>query len=153
MFDSSSLRPVGPVEASILRELAPVYSMSAVPAGGTVFRVLEGGRGAPLVLLHGRGHAATIWAPWLLPLAAKYRVIAVDLPGFGATPAGQIRPGGAESGLDYFVDAVAALLEAMRIDAPALIGHSLGGFVSIELALRGLVRPSALVLIGSMGIG
>lgn len=145
--------PVGPVEASILGELAPVFSLRAAPAGGTTFRVIEGGSGPPLVLLHGRGLAATTWAPWLLPLARSHRVIALDLPGFGATPAGQLRPGGAEEGLNYFVEPVAALLAALRLEQPVVIGHSLGGFVAVELALRHAVTPSALVLIGAMGVG
>lgn len=146
-------RPIGPLEASILQDLAPVFSVRAVPAGGTTFRVLEGGSGSPLVLIHGRGLASTTWAPWLLPLARSHRVLAFDLPGFGATPAGQLRPGGAEEGLDYFVEPVAALLSALQLERPVLIGHSLGGFVSVELALRRAVDPARLVLIGCMGVG
>jgi pimeloyl-ACP methyl ester carboxylesterase len=146
-------RPIGPVEASVLQDLAPVFSVRAVPAGGTIFRVLEGGSGPPLVLIHGRGLACTTWAPWLLPLARRHRVVALDLPGFGATPAGQLRPGGAEEGLEYFVDPVAALLATMRLDGPVLVGHSLGAFISVELSLRRALQPSALVLIGSMGVG
>lgn len=145
--------PLGPVEASILRELAPVFSVRAVPAGGTTFRVLEGGSGPPLVLIHGRGMACTTWARWLPALARGHHVVALDLPGFGATPAGQLRPGGAEEGLDYFVEPVEALLRALGVVAPVVIGHSLGGFVAVELALRGAVTPSALVLIGCMGVG
>jgi pimeloyl-ACP methyl ester carboxylesterase len=146
-------RPIGPVEASILQDLAPVFSVRAVPAGGTVFRVLEGGSGPPAVLIHGRGLASTAWAPWLLPLARTRRVIAIDLPGFGATPAGQLRPGGAEEGLEYFAEPVIRLLGALRVERPVLIGHSLGGFVSVEVSLRRAVEPEALVLIGSMGVG
>lgn len=145
--------PLGPVEASILAELAPVFSVRAVPAGGTTFRVLVGGRGEPLVLIHGRGLASTTWAPWLAALAQKHLVYALDLPGFGATPPGQLRPGGAEEGLAYFVDPVEALLEALGVHGPTVIGHSLGGLVAVELALRRGVAPAALVLVGAMGVG
>jgi pimeloyl-ACP methyl ester carboxylesterase len=153
MITSSAKRPAGPIEASILHDLAPVFAVRFEPAGGTIFRVLEGGSGPPLVLLHGRGHAATMWAPWLLALARHHRVIAPDLPGFGATPAGQMRPGGGEWGLEYFIEPVTALLEALSVRSPVLIGHSLGGLIALELALRGAVAPSALVLIGAMGLG
>lgn len=145
--------PLGPVEGSILAELSPAFAVRAVPAGGTTFRVLEGGAGAPVVLIHGRGLACTTWAPWLPALARRHRVCAVDLPGFGATPAGQLRPGGAEEGLDSFVEPVAALLEELGLGGAALIGHSLGGFVAVELALRRAAAPAALVLIGAMGVG
>lgn len=161
----------GPVEAAILEELRGVVAPREVPAGGTTFRVLEGVVGAgsapgvhmapsaPLVFLHGRGGAATLWAPWLLragellPAGPARRVIALDLPGFGSTPAGQLRPGGAEEGLSYFVEPTATALAALRVEAPILIGHSLGGLVALELALRGAVAPAAMILIAPMGVG
>lgn len=208
---SVSHGPIGPAEASILRDLAPVFSVRSVPAGGTVFRVLEGGEGPPLVLVHGRGLACTTWAPWLSPLARSHRVLALDLPGFGATPPGRLRPGGAEEGLEFFVEPVEDLLRELtapsaapsaqaasdtlpgaatppegscahtefksspaaapppgsagttrsaqaefRSSSPSevvLVGHSLGGLVCVELALRRALRPRALVLIGCMGVG
>lgn len=143
----------GEVETSILKELPAAVSVRAVPAGGTTFRVLETGSGHPLVLLHGRGLAATSWAPWIAPLAARYRVIVPDLPGFGATAPGPLRPGGAEEGLSYFVEPIVALLGALGAQNPVLVGHSLGGFVALEMSLRRSTSPAALVLIGSMGLG
>jgi pimeloyl-ACP methyl ester carboxylesterase len=157
----------GPIETALLRDLAPTFATRFLPAGGTLCRILEGGSGPPLILVHGRGHAATIWAPWLLPLAERYRVFALELPGFGVTPAGQLRPGGPEEGLDYFVAPLAAALAALqlaaspspaqptsgRLPTPIVIGHSLGGFVALELALRRLIAPRALILIGAMGLG
>jgi pimeloyl-ACP methyl ester carboxylesterase len=122
------------------------------PSGG-VLRVVEGGQGAPLVLFHGRGSAATTWAPLLPDLARTRRVLAVDLPGFGASSGHRFHGGGFEEALAFFVDPIEAWLQAEAVPAPILMGHSLGGLVAIELALRGRVAPAALALIAPLGVG
>jgi pimeloyl-ACP methyl ester carboxylesterase len=150
----------GPVEASILSDLSATFTVKRVVSSPITLRVLEGGpkdAGAeigapPLVLLHGRGHAATMWFPLLPELARRRRVIAVDLPGFGHSSA---RPftGGPEEAVRFFVDPIEAMLASYKVTTPVLIGHSLGGLIASEIALRGAISPSRLVLIGSMGLG
>lgn len=146
-------RTPGPVEATVLAHLAPRFRVRFVPAHGGELRVLEGGEGPPIVLLHGRGSAATSWAPLMPALSRSRRVLAVDLPGFGASSGHRFHGGGAESALAFFVDPIAAWLEGESIEAPVLVGHSLGGLCAIELALRGRVAPRALALIAPMGVG
>ena len=147
---------MGPVERAVLAELGPTFRARSVAARGGALRVLEGGAGPPLVLLHGRGSAAAIWFPLLPRLAETHRVLAVDLPGFGASTGHRFS--GAASGarfpsaLAFFADPIAAWLAGEGITGPVLVGHSLGGVVALELALRG-VAPTALVLIASMGVG
>jgi pimeloyl-ACP methyl ester carboxylesterase len=145
--------PPGPVEATILTELAPTFRVRHVDTASGPLRVLEGGEGPPLVLLHGRGNAATSWFPLLPRLAEKHRVLAVDLPGFGASRGHRFGGGGVEAAIAFFVNPIEAWLAAEDLPAPALMGHSLGGLVALELALRGRVAPGALVLIGPMGTG
>ncbi len=123
------------------------------PHGEGELRVIEGGSGPPLVLLHGRGSAATGWLPLLPHLARTHRVLAVDLPGFGSSRDHRFAGGDAEAALRFFVDPVEAWLAAEGVSAPVVMGHSLGGFVAIELALRRRVAPAALGLIASMGVG
>ena len=147
-----TLPPPGPVEAAILAELSPAFRVRSVEAAGAALRVLEGGEGPPLVLLHGRGGAATTWFPLLPRLAVKHRVLAVDLPGFGASRGPRFE-GGVDQAIAYFVDPIEAWLLAERLTAPALMGHSLGGLVALELALRGRVAPGALILVAPMGVG
>ncbi len=147
----------GPVEAGILAELAagaPAFAVERRAAGGVTLRCLEGGSGPPLVLLHGRGQAATSWFPLLPELGRSFRVIAVDLPGFGhsAWPRFE-RGGGFEEGLRFFTDPVEALLLDLGLAEAPIVGHSLGGLVGLELALRRRVRPPRLGLIGAMGLG
>jgi pimeloyl-ACP methyl ester carboxylesterase len=107
----------------------------------------------PIVLLHGRGHAATIWLPLLPALAERRRVVAVDLPGFGHSSSVPFETGSPEDGLRFFTDPIEALIREQGLTNAVFIGHSLGAFVAVELALRGSAAPEKLVLIGGMGLG
>ncbi len=144
----------GPVEAHILGQLAPQVEARThrLPSGGTL-RALEGGEGPPVVLLHGRGHAAPMWFSYLTVLARGRRVLALDLPGFGlsSSPEGRLRS--AEDGARFFTEPVEEVLLAMKQGPVAVVGHSLGGLVALELALRGKVPVERLVLIDAMGLG
>ncbi|MFB7499775.1 alpha/beta fold hydrolase [Streptomyces sp. NPDC056161] len=95
------------------------------------------GRGEPLVLLHGIGHHRQAWDPVVDVLAAERDVIAVDLPGFGASP-------GLPDGLAYDLPAtntvLGALFEALELDRPHVAGNSLGGLLALELGREKLVR-------------
>lgn len=147
-------RGPGPVEAHILRQLAPlVQSSSHRLASGGALRVLEGGEGPPVVLLHGRGHAAPMWFSYMTVLARGRRVLAVDLPGFGLSspPEGPLSK--AEDGVRFFTEPVEELLLKLELGPMAVVGHSLGGLVAMELALRGKVPVERLVLIDAMGLG
>jgi pimeloyl-ACP methyl ester carboxylesterase len=146
----------GPTETALLEELAraaPALVARRRAALNMTFRYLEGGGGPPVVLLHGRGGAATTWFPWLPELARRHRVLAPDLPGFGHSSSPPFEGGGFEEGLRFFVEPVERLLLDLDLAGAALVGHSLGGLVAVELALRGRVRPARLVLIGAMGLG
>jgi pimeloyl-ACP methyl ester carboxylesterase len=88
-------------------------------------------------------------------LGRRRHVLAVDLPGFGHASAMPFLydASGFEAALRFFVDPIEALLLDLGLSGAALAGHSLGGLVAIELALRRRVRPPKLVLIGAMGVG
>lgn len=143
----------GPVEAAILADLAPSIRARRADARGASLRVLEGGEGPPIVMLHGRGGAATAWATLLPAIARKRRAIAVDLPGFGASIGARYDGGDAASAIAFFVDPIEAWMEAEGLTDAVVMGHSLGGLVAVELALRARVAPRALVLIAPMGVG
>src|SRR5690349_995168 len=98
--------PPGPVETGILSALAPTFAVRRVETPFGSLRILGAGAGPELILLHGRGNAATTWFPLLPTLARSHRVVAVDLPGFGQSPARRFRGGGFEAGLAFFTDAV-----------------------------------------------
>ena len=92
------------------------------------------GTGPPLVLLHGLGHRWQGWEPVIDRLAAHHDVVALDLPGFGASP-----PDHDEApGVPALAAAVAGLLAAEQVDRPHVAGCSLGGAIALELAAAGL---------------
>jgi len=145
---------VGAVEADLLGQLTPVVTATVrwLPSGGAL-RVLEGGQGPTVVLLHGRSGAASTWFVYLTALARGHRVLAVDLPGFGrsSTPEGALDS--AEDGVRFFTEPVEELLLQLEPGPVAVVGHSLGGLVGLELALRGRVPVERLALVDAMGLG
>ncbi|MFI5978262.1 alpha/beta fold hydrolase [Streptomyces sp. NPDC051452] len=95
------------------------------------------GRGAPLVLLHGIGHHRQAWDPVVDILATEREVIAVDLPGFGASPA---LPGDLAYGLATTNTVLGALFGQLGLDRPHVAGNSLGGLLALELGREKAVR-------------
>jgi pimeloyl-ACP methyl ester carboxylesterase len=99
------------------------------------------GAGEPLVLLHGIGMSRQVWEPVIPVLAAQFDVIAVDLPGFGGSPA---LPDGVGDPA-ALARAVGGLLDDLDVSAPRLAGNSLGGWVALELAAQRRVASVALL--------
>lgn len=97
------------------------------------------GTGEPLVLLHGIGHHWRAWEPVLDLLAQAHDVIAVDLPGFGASP---VPAGGVPKDMAEVVAAVGAFFAELGLDRPHVAGNSLGGAIALELAAAGLVSSA-----------
>jgi pimeloyl-ACP methyl ester carboxylesterase len=109
--------------------------------------VLEGGEGAPLVLLHGPGANALHWMRVIPALARNHRVIAPDLPGHGATAAftGELDVSLVLSWLD-------ALIELTSAARPAIAGQLLGGAIAARFAAERPSRLSRLILIDTFGL-
>ncbi|MEV0534514.1 alpha/beta fold hydrolase [Kitasatospora sp. NPDC050463] len=95
------------------------------------------GSGSPLLLLHGVGHHWQAWEPVLPALAERHEVIAVDLPGFGASPA---LPSGVPYGLEAVVPVLGALCAELGVERPHVAGNSLGGLLALGLGRAGLAR-------------
>ncbi|MGH9769923.1 MAG: alpha/beta fold hydrolase [Blastocatellia bacterium] len=107
----------------------------------------EKGAGAPLVLIHGYTSSSFAWKDVFEPLSRRFRVIAVDLKGFGFSG----KPDG-----DYTRraqgDLIVRLLDHLKIDRAILCGNSMGGEVSMNAAARHPGRVSALILVDSAGV-
>jgi len=109
-------------------------------------QVFRGGSGAPLVYLHSAGGEAAGLAV-LEDLAESFEVLAPIFPGFGESD-------GIES-IDGMDDAVFHLLDlwgVLDLDAPAVLGTSLGGWMAVELATRYPERVNAMVLVNPVGL-
>jgi pimeloyl-ACP methyl ester carboxylesterase len=123
---------------------------SWVEAAGTRVRVLTAGPedAPPLVLVHGLGMSADYWTAYTFPaLAASHRLIALDLPGFGRS-----------AWLPRFTLAAYSAVVRGLIDQVAadrrihLLGHSMGGQISIAVAAHAPERLRSLTLVGAAGL-
>jgi pimeloyl-ACP methyl ester carboxylesterase len=92
-----------------------------------------------MVLLHGIGHRWQAWEPVLDRLAEERDVIALDLPGFGASPP---LPPGTPYTIDTVMRILADFFAAQDVDRPHIAGNSLGGLFALEAADRGLVSSA-----------
>ncbi|MDQ2682391.1 MAG: alpha/beta fold hydrolase [Chloroflexota bacterium] len=99
------------------------------------------GQGRPVVLVHGLSASSRWWDRNVPALAERHRVYAVDLPGFGENRA----PG--LLALDAMAVWLLRWLEAIGIGRCHLVGHSMGGFVAINLAVMAPDRVDRLVLV------
>jgi pimeloyl-ACP methyl ester carboxylesterase len=117
----------------------------AAPAITKAWTVL-GPREAPaIVFLHGTRFSRRLWWPQLRHLSARYRCVAVDLPGHGSRAS---EPWSIEAARDAVLEAIAAEVPSGRA---VLVGQSLGGYVAIEVAEAAPDRVAGLVLTGCSG--
>lgn len=97
------------------------------------------GTGAPLVLIHGIGSQWQMWRPVLGRLAQERDVLAIDLPGFGAST---MPPPGTPAGIVSLTNLVAEFLDEQGFERPHVAGNSMGGWIALELAKQGKVASS-----------
>src|SRR3954454_1583733 len=106
-----------------------------------------GDDGPPGLLVDGLGGNWTAWLETIPALAGDHRVIAVDLPGFGASA-----PGSDGISIPGYARTLERFLDHLGLDDVVLMGSSLGGWVTADLALRAPGRVRGLVLIDAAGI-
>ena len=109
-------------------------------------RALRGGSGRTLVFLHGAAGLPP-WNPFLEQLAGAHGVIAPEHPGFGTSANPSWIRNVADMAM-YYLDVLDGL-DAKRVH---LVGHSLGGWIAAELAVRNCARLASLTLIAPAGV-
>ncbi|HEY0776715.1 MAG TPA: alpha/beta fold hydrolase BchO [Gemmatirosa sp.] len=114
-----------------------------VEAAGFRWHVQIAGRGPALLLLHGAGGGTHSWLESLPRLAARYTVVACDLPGHAFTAA----PSPERLSLPGMAADVAALLATLGVRPRLVAGHSAGAAVLLRMALDGAL-PDARALVG-----
>jgi pimeloyl-ACP methyl ester carboxylesterase len=128
-----------------------VLSEQRITCNGIQTRCLEAGKQhtESIVFIHGLGSSADRWLDIPLALSLYYHTIAVDLPGFGMAD----KP---ETGFGYsiadYADFVSQLITQLGVNKAHLIGHSLGGYIASEIAIRYRSLVDSLVLIDSSGM-
>ncbi|GAB1856039.1 alpha/beta hydrolase [Flavobacteriaceae bacterium MHTCC 0001] len=96
---------------------------------GTAVHYTDSGKGSAIVLLHGFLENATIWSPFVPILSKSHRVICIDLLGHGKSGSlGYIHT------MELMAEAVSAILKHLKVKKVTLIGHSMGGYVTLAMA-------------------
>jgi pimeloyl-ACP methyl ester carboxylesterase len=118
-----------------------------VKANGVRLRVSESGQGPPVVLLHGLFMDKRTWDVPGRELAAEFRLVAPDFPGFGESE----KPPLGRFAYDFasFVEVVADLYAGLDLGRAAVIGHGLGGSVAVMLAAAHPELVSRLVVVNA----
>jgi pimeloyl-ACP methyl ester carboxylesterase len=114
---------------------------------GQAVNTIELGEGPPIVFVHGLSGSWTNWLEQLPVLAHEHRVLALDLPGFGHSP----MPAG-EITISAYARLLDGLMAQREMDAAAVVGNSMGGFIGAELAIAFPQRVERLVLVSAAGL-
>jgi pimeloyl-ACP methyl ester carboxylesterase len=116
-------------------------------AHSTKVNYVEMGEGPALLLIHGLGGAWQNWLENIPALARRHRVIALDLPGFGASamPRWTLN-------IRNYGSMVLDLLEALDTGPVAIAGNSMGGFVAAEVSIRSAPAVSKVALVSAAGV-
>jgi len=123
-----------------------------IDAGGILTSYLEAGAGELVIMLHGSGPGVSAMANWqhnIGALSQRFRVLAPDIVGFGATK----RPDDIVYSLRTWTDHVWAFLDAHDIEKAAIVGNSLGGRIALQMATDQPDRITKMVLMGAPGVG
>lgn len=120
-----------------------------IEVGGRRIRYLKRGDGGePMILIHGFGGDLNNWLFNHEPLAAEREVYALDLPGHGAS----VKEVG-DGSLDTLATTVIGFMDALGIGSAHLVGHSMGGAVSLAVGGKAPDKVRSLTLICSAGLG
>lgn len=117
-----------------------------IEAAGRTLGYRELGTGPAVLLLHGWPTSSSLWRGVMPAIARTHRVVAIDLPGFGASD----KPAAGRYDFADFETAIDALLERLGIDRVALAAHDLGGPVAVHWALGRPGRVTALALLNTL---
>ena len=107
------------------------------------------GSGPLVVLVHGMAGSAATWDHVFPALADRFAVLALDLPGHGASA----KPADGDYSLGSFASVVRDLMMTLGLERGTVVGQSLGGGVAMQFAYQFPSRCERLVLVGSGGLG
>ena len=118
-----------------------------VDVDGVSFHYIDKGQGKPLLFLHGFALSTEAWKSQIDEFSKNYRVIALDLPGFGYSDRSFSLNYSRQSQGEF----VNRFMETVHITKAVVIGHSLGGGIAAQLALLHPEKIDRLVLVDSAG--
>src|SRR3989338_7696853 len=131
----------------LLRRSTASKGMKAAIVNNLAVEYIDEGKGPILFLLHGWGDNLHTFDSLLAKLSASFRVVRLDLPGFGGSEAPE------ESwGVEEYAYFVKSFIEKLGIPSYIIIGHSFGGRIAIKGVGIGLLKPQKVVLISAAGL-
>jgi len=119
-----------------------------IKVGELDIHYLTGGHGEPLVVIHGGGGGAEGWLQNVTELCKRYSIYVPDLPGFGRS-----QPIDGDHGMSEFVQFVEDFIHSLGLKRFHLVGHSIGGGIALDYALKFPHKIGKLVLVSSMCLG
>lgn len=122
---------------------APVHTL--VTDDGSTLGYRELGSGPPVLLLHGWPTSSHLWRKVMPVIAERNRVVALDLPGFGASD----KPANARYDFDRFERAIDDFLAALGVKRLGLVGHDIGGPIAVHWMLSRPGRVTRLALLNT----
>ena len=148
-LDAAAAEARAVIDAGVPEEAGGEPAVETAEVGGRKVAYVGVGQDGDVVLLvHGYGGDRNSWLFLQEPLAARYRVYAVDLPGHG-TSSKDVGDGS----VGALADALLGVLDAIGAERAHLVGHSLGGAAVAAAAARDPLRVSSLTLIAPVGFG
>lgn len=103
-------------------------------------------RGTPLLLLHGLGGSIESWTNNIGFLSSKFRIIALDLPGFGLSDKPKI-----SYSINFYVGFIEKFIRSIKLKNFFIMGSSLGGHIAVEFTIRNKKNVDKLILISPAG--
>jgi pimeloyl-ACP methyl ester carboxylesterase len=148
-FSGRKKRPRGVPLISTAAHLAwpKLPPLRSIQVFGQTIKYYDHGQGEPLLLVHGLGAEADVWAYCLEPLSQSHRVIAPDLLGFGRSGKPLIN-----YRVATFVEVLDRFLQALALPRVSLVGNSMGGWIAATFAIQFPERVNKLVLNDAIGV-
>ncbi len=148
-LDAAVLAARAVIDAGVPEDAAGEAVLETADVGGRKISYAGAGQDGDVVLLvHGYGGDRNSWLFLQEPLAARYRVYALDLPGHGTSTKDV-----GEGSVSVLADAVTGVLDALGAERAHLVGHSMGGAVALAVAAQQPERIASLTLIAPSGFG
>ena len=148
-LDAAVLQARAVIDAGVPEDAVGEAVLQTADVSGRKISYAGAGQDGDVILLvHGYGGDRNSWLFLQEPLAARYRVYALDLPGHGTSS----KDVGADA-VGVLADAVTGVLDALGAERAHLVGHSMGGAVALAVAARDPARIASLTLIAPSGFG
>jgi len=125
--------------------VVPGAKAETLDVAGIKTHLLRAGRGEPVILLHGLGASSYSWRFALPELAKRYEVFAPDLPGFGRSD----KPWDFDYSVAGLHDWVVALMDRLGLQKARFAGNSMGGVITLWLAMDSGRRVERMALLGT----